>query len=406
MKDLIKTLREQLHITTDDFNVVSDNFYRRLEDGGDLSIIIGESYMAGEWTSKDLLGFFRKIMVVDNYFELLYLTFKNTPMKTTKLLWNILLSDIKLQLSDKLKNNQTIQLAKRVGEQHYDIPDILYEHMLDSNRQYTCAYWKPNTNTLEEAQQDKINLLIDKMQIPKDTKMNILELGCGWGGLAAAISKRYPKCKVEGISISQEQIEFADEKYGSKKLKYNFCDYRDLPNKKKKYDRIIAVGIIEHIGIKNYKELFKICEKVLTDDGIFVLHGITQHRQAKYITGSKKTATTPWIDKYIFPGGYAPTAEQLLYSAQSIGLMYHHVQNLSISYAKTLQEWYNNVVLHWPIIRAANPSFFTQSFYNMWEFYLLCCVISFETKQLQLSQYVFTKQKYKDMYIFTEKENK
>ena len=406
MKELIKTLQEQLHITNEEFNIVNDSFYRRLNDGGDLSIILGESYMAGEWTSNDLLALFRKVMVVDNFYVLFFSTFKNAPMKTTKLLWNILLSDIKLQLSDKLKNNQTIKLAKRVGEQHYDIPDILYEHMLDSNRQYTCAYWKPNTKTLEEAQQDKINLLIDKMQIPKDTKMNILELGCGWGGLAAAISKRYPKCRVEGISISQEQVEFADDKYGSKKLKYNFCDYRDLPNKKKKYDRIIAVGIIEHIGIKNYKELFQICEKVLTDDGIFVLHGITQHRQAKYITGSKKTATTPWIDKYIFPGGYAPTAEQLLYSAQSTGLMYHHVQNLSISYAKTLQAWYNNFVLHWPAIQAANPTFFTQSFYNMWEFYLLCCVISFETKQLQLSQYVFTKKTYKDMYIFTEKENK
>jgi cyclopropane-fatty-acyl-phospholipid synthase len=404
MNDVIKNLKERLKITNEEFNVVNDSFYRRLNDGGDLSIIIGESYMAGEWTSSNLLVFFRKIMVVDNYFELFLFTLKNTPFQTTKLLWNIVFADLKLQLRDTFQNNQTVKLAKRVAEQHYDIPYILYEKMMDSHMQYTCAYWKPGTTTLEEAQQNKINLLIDKLQIPENTKMTILDIGCGWGGLTRAISKRYPKCRVEGITISQEQLDYVDEKYGSKKLKYYYCDYRDLLKKKKKYDRITVVGMIEHVGIKNYKELLQICEKVLTDDGIFVLHSITQHKQAKYITGKNKISTIQWIDKYIFPGGYIPTAEQILYSAESTGLMYHHMQNLSISYVKTLQAWYDNFVLNWKTIQESNPTFFTQKFYNMWEFYLLSCVISFEKKKLQLSQYVFTKRKYNDMYIFTEKE--
>ena len=225
------------------------------------------------------------------------------------------------------------------------------------------------------------------------------------GGLTNAISKRYPKCKLEGISISKEQIHFANEKYAkkNKNLKYYFCDYRDLPNKNKKYDRIISVGMFEHVGVKNYDTFFNICNSILMNDSIFVLHTITSSYVSTYLTGQEKYTNDKWMDTYIFPGSYIPTTEQILSSSQSQNLMYHHIQNLSISYAKTLQEWYNNFTTNWKIIQKSNPEFFTKKFYRMWEFYLLCSMVNFEKKRLQLTQFVFTKTKYNEMYIFSEK---
>jgi cyclopropane-fatty-acyl-phospholipid synthase len=404
MEVFIKTLLSNLNVTKREFKVLSNNFYKRLEKGGDLTLIIGEAYMAGEWRSKDLASFFRKVMTVENYNKHLFSMIITKPMTTIKFLGNIVLDDLLTQAVDILQNNQSIILSKRVGVQHYDIPDILYEYMLDPQRQYTCGYWKPGTKTLEEAQQNKMNLLIDKLQIPDNTVMNILDIGCGWGGLTNAISKRYPHCNVVGITISKEQIKFANDKYGTNKLKYIFCDYRDLPNKRIKYDRIISVGMFEQVGVKNFDTFFNCCESALTDEGIFVLHTITNPTQPTYITGSERNTMNKWIDKYIFPGSCIPTLDSMLPSSDSQGLMYHHIQNLSISYAKTLKEWYNNFKKNWDVIRKSDPVFFTKEFYNMWEFYLISCMVGFEKKQMGLSQIVFTKKMYKGMYIFTEKE--
>ncbi len=394
---LFTTLMQSVGINDNEFKVTNTNFYKRFYGGGDLSLIIGESYMDEEWESNDLENFFRKIMKMNlkNYNKLLFPLFNDYPLETAKLMFKTVNHEVNTYVKDTFKNNQSIKLSKIVGEQHYDIPDILYEYMLDSQRQYTCGYWKSDTNTLEQAQQNKINLLIDKMQIPENTKMNILDIGCGWGGLTDAISNRYPKCRIEGISISKEQIQFANNTYANKNknLKYYYCDYRDLLNKNKKYDRIISVGMFEHVGIKNYNTFFNVCENILTDDGIFVLHTITIPNSGTYLTGQRKYSCNVWMDTYIFPGGSIPMTEDVLSSSQSQRLMYHHIQNLSISYAKTLKEWYNNFTFNWKQIKKTNPEFFTKKFYKMWEFYLLSCMVRFEKKQMQLSQFVFTNKK-------------
>jgi cyclopropane-fatty-acyl-phospholipid synthase len=407
MEDVFEHIMKTLGITKDEFNIVNKNFYKRLVSGDALTLIIGESYMEGEWVSNDLASFLRKVSIVNNYNDVFFTAIKGVPIKT--FLYTIVLiiivcfNDIKTQIMDYLYNGQSIKLSKRVAEQHYDIPDILYNHMLDKQKQYTCAYWKPGTTTLDEAQQNKIDLLIGKLQIPDDTEMSILDIGCGWGGLTNAISKRYPKCNVVGITISKEQIKYANDTYGSDTLKYVFCDYRDLPKQNIKYDRIVSVGMFEHVGLKNYDEFFRICNEVIADEGIFVLHTITRSEKIKYITGCENISIDKWTDKYIFPGAFIPTVETVLSSAIKEKLMYHHIQNLSISYAKTLQQWYNNFVANWDTIKKSNPSFFTEKFYKLWEFYLLSSMVSFELKNLQLSQYVFTKRSYPDMYIFTEK---
>ena len=399
MKEAIDHIFKLLDISKKEFEVVNDNLYRRLENGGDLSMIFGESYMAGEWKTADLAAFLRKVMVKDNYTELLYLSLKETPIQSFRLIWNSVYEELKSEFIEYMRNTQSIELSKRVGEQHYDIPDILYKYMLDSNRQYTCAYWKSGVANLEDAQTQKLKLVIDKLQIPEGAELSIVELGCGWGGLANAISKRYPRCTVTGASISKEQIKYCNDTYGTDKLKYIYCDYRELLTTTKKYDRIVSVGMLEHVGIKNYDNLFKVCNHVLAENGIFVLHNVTRPNNLKYITGHNRYIETAWGDTYIFPGAYIPTLEEVAASFQSQGLMYHHIQNLSISYAKTLEAWYNNFVKHWDTIRKSNEKFFTPSFYRMWEFYLLTSMILFEKKSLQLSQFVLTKKKYDGMYV-------
>jgi cyclopropane-fatty-acyl-phospholipid synthase len=403
MESIVETLFKNINLTENECEILSNNFYKRFEMGWEsLSLIMGESYMAGEWRSQDLESFFRKAMKNGNVNKNIFSAISSNPISSVKILCGVVVNEFRTLNKDNNENNQSIQLSKRVGEQHYDIPDILYEYMLDSQLQYTCGYWKPGTKTLEEAQQNKIKLLIDKLQIPDDVEMNILDIGCGWGGLIGAISKRYPKCKIVGISISKEQIKVANDKYGSENVKYILSDYRDLPNEQK-YDRIISVGMFEHIGAKNYDAFFKCCDNILRDDGIFVLHTITSASQLLNLVGSEKYTCDPWIDKYIFPGGYIPTTESILTSSNREGFMYHHIQNLSISYVKTLKNWYNNFKSNWKKISESNPSFFTQEFYNMWEFYLLCSMVTFELKRNYLTQIVFTKKTYDEMYIFNEK---
>ena len=177
-----------------------------------------------------------------------------------------------------------------------------------------------------------------------------------------------------------------------------------MPNKNKKYDRIISVGMFEAIGVKNYDTFFNIIENILMNDGVFVLHTITSHTLEKYLTGQQRVSTDKWIDTYIFPGGIIPKSEDVIKSSQSQNLMYHHIQNLSVSYAKTLREWYKNFTSNWKTIKKTNPEFFTKKFYRMWEYYLLSCMVAFEEKRIQLTQFVFTKKTYIGMYIFTEKK--
>jgi len=402
MKELFQDMLDYFNVTKSEFRVIDSKFYHRLSNNsGELSLILGESYMAGEWESDDLAEFFRKVLGK----KIPQSTFlKKHPLESSKLFLKLFKYDTKYYINDVLVNNQTIKLSKRVGEQHYDIPDVLYQYMLDSSRQYCCGYWKPGINTLEEAQEAKINIIIDKLQIPDNVEMNILDTGCGWGGLTHVISKRYPLCNIDGISISKEQINYANKKYKSNKLQYFYCDYRDLVKKNKKYDRIVSVGIIEHIGYKNYDTYFNICESVLKKNGIFVVQTMTRPHLPKYILGMNKHYTDAWIDKYIFPGGSITLTELLLTSAHNNRMMYHHVQNLSISYAKTLDAWYNNFTSNWNKIKKTNPVFFTDEFYRMWELYLLSSMVQFEKKNLQLTQFVFTKKIYDGMYVFTEKE--
>lgn len=182
MKEVFEQMLHHLNVNKSEFRVVDSNFYNRLsKDDGNFSLILGESYMAEEWKSDDLASFFRKVIEKNDNNKILPSVFKKSPVETSRVFIKLFKNDTKNYINNILVNNQNINLSKRVGEQHYDVPDILYEYMLDSHRQYTCGYWKPGVKTLEDAQQAKMNLIIDKLQIPDDVEMNILDIGFGWG---------------------------------------------------------------------------------------------------------------------------------------------------------------------------------------------------------------------------------
>ena len=224
--------------------------------------------------------------------------------------------------------------SRKNVEHHYDIGgergEKLYDIFLDkTHRLYSCAYWKNNTKTLEEAQQNKINHIIKKLDIKGGQK--ILEVGCGWGGMAFEIAKQ-KNCEVTGISLSKNQIEYCNRKAKELNLdnqvKFELIDYREA---KGKYDRIFSVGMFEHVGRKFYNTFFKSMNKLLQDDGIFLLHTIG--------VVDKPTAPNKFIQKYIFPGGICPSFSQIINPIEKTGLIVADTETLIRHYDKTLESW-------------------------------------------------------------------
>ena len=267
--------------------------------------------------------------------------------------------------------------SKRDIEHHYDIGgengERLYDIMLDKNhRQYSCAYWKEGTNTLEEAQQNKIDHIIKKLDIKPGQK--ILEVGCGWGGMAFEISKQ-KGCEITGISLSKNQINYCKKK--SKELgldnqvQFQLVDYREL---KGKFDRIYSVGMFEHVGKKFYKTFFKSMNQLLKEDGVFLLHTI----------GSVEAPTAPnkFINKYIFPGGVIPSFSDIINPIQKTGLIVADTETLIRHYDKTLESWLERFMEK----RSAVKDLFGERFVKMWEFYLASCSAAFRYRDLVVFQ--------------------
>ena len=224
--------------------------------------------------------------------------------------------------------------SRKNVEHHYDIGggkgEKLYDIFLDkTHRLYSCAYWKNDTKTLEEAQQNKINHIVKKLDIKEGQK--VLEVGCGWGGMAFEIAKQ-KKCEVTGISLSKNQIEYCKRKAKELNLdnqvKFELIDYREA---KGKYDRIFSVGMFEHVGKKFYNKFFKSMNKLLKDDGIFLLHTIG--------VVDKPTPPNKFINKYIFPGGTCPSFSQIITPIEKTGLIVCDAETLIRHYDKTLESW-------------------------------------------------------------------
>ena len=336
-----------------DIKVKNDNFYRKVLAQGSLGL--GESYMDGWWECDDLDELFFKILKAE-------LEHKIIPLK---LLYMVFKS--------KLLNLQSKKRSSRDVGYHYNLGNILFQNMLDKHMTYSCAYWK-NANTLDQAQEAKLKLICDKIYLKSG--MTLLDVGCGWGSLMKYAAQNYGT-KCTGITLSQDQVELGSKLCEDLPIDIQIKDYRDI---KGEYDRVVSVGMIEHVGSKNYKTFFKIINNCLKDDGLFLLHTIG--------TLNPKTATAdPWTNKYIFPGGELPTAQRIAKAAEGLFVM-EDWHNFGIDYSKTTKAWFENFNRNWEKIKSEN---YDERFYRMWKYFLLSQSGAFRARRNHLWQIVFSK---------------
>ena len=276
-----------------------------------------------------------------------------------------------------LTNFNFIKKSKMNVAHHYDLSDELYDLFLDPKKQYSCAYFKNENDTLEDAQNNKIQHIIKKLNIQPNQK--ILDIGCGWGSLAIDIAKS-TNCEVTGITLSENQFVYcvkkAKELNMENQIKFKLTDYREL---NEKFDRIVSVGMFEHVGRKFYKKFFKQIEKLLTNNGVSLIHTIGSVNPPR--------DPHPWVTKYIFPGGYTPSLSEITTPVEKAGLIVSDIEVLKLHYSHTLRHWKENCIKN----KTQIVKLFDERFFRMWEFYLTGCEIAFKwgdqvVYQLQLTK--------------------
>jgi cyclopropane-fatty-acyl-phospholipid synthase len=319
------------------------------------SLGLGEAYLDGHWDAEQLDEFF-------NHALRAHLDQKLKP-----------LGYILHTLQARLFNLQTTRRAWRVGEMHYDLGNDFYAAMLDPRMTYTCAYWQSGATTLAEAQDAKLELICRKLDLKPG--MRLLDIGCGWGSLMGYAAEHYGVACV-GITISKEQVDWARTRYAGLPLEFRLQDYREIDEQ---FDRIASIGMFEHVGRKNYRTYMKVVHRCLKEDGLFLLHTIGKNEA--------KSATNPWINKYIFPNGDLPAIGQIGDATDCL-FVTEDLHNFSVDYDKTLMAWCANFEAAWPQFQAEKG----ERFYRMWRYYLLSCAGAFRAREVQLWQWVFSKE--------------
>ncbi len=336
-----------------DILVHNEDFYARVLSGGTLAF--GESYMDGWWDCDALDQLAVRLLNVH----------LDKKLKVTNP--SFLLTFLRAYLL----NTQSKGRAYIVGEKHYDIGNDLFSLMLDKRMNYSCAYWR-YAQDLDQAQIDKMDLICRKLHLKPG--MKVLEIGCGWGGFAKYAAENY-EVNVYGITISKEQEQYAKESCKGLDVSFELKDYRKLNTQ---YDRIVSIGMFEHVGYKNYKEYMEVAHRCLKEDGIFLLHTIGRN--------SSTRATEPWINKYIFPNGMTPSAKQISKASEGLFVI-EDWHSFGQDYDKTLMAWHEN--FHNNISKLKDS--YDERFQRMWQYYLLMCAGSFRARRNQLWQLVLTK---------------
>lgn len=344
-----------------DIQVHNPDFYKRVLQEG--SIGLGESYMEGWWDCAALDVLFEKILRA------------KLDEKAPK---NF--RDLARIAGMRLFNLQTRKRAWIVGKEHYDIGNDLFAKMLDPYMQYSCGYWKTATN-LRQAQEAKLKMLCEKLQLQPG--MKLLDIGCGWGGLAEYAAENY-NVHVTGVTISEEQQKMAQDRCTWLDVSIKLMDYRDLESH---FDRIVSVGMFEHVGPKNYDTYFEVVNRCLKPDGMFLLHTI----------GANKSDTNvdPWINKYIFPNGCLPSVKQIA-SASEPYFVVEDWHNIGADYDLTLMAWHQRFNSFWPEIQDN----YSESFKRMFNYYLTSCAGAFRARDIQLWQVLFSRGVEGGMYVY------
>ena len=276
-----------------------------------------------------------------------------------------------------LTNFNFIKKSKMNVSHHYDISDDLYDLFLDTKKQYSCAYFKNENDSLETAQNNKIQHIIKKLNIKPNQK--VLDIGSGWGSLAIDMAK-HMNCEVTGITLSENQLKYSNQKVKEMNLdnqvKFKLMDYREL---KEKFDRVVSVGMFEHVGRKFYKKFFKQIENLLNHDGVALIHTIGSVNPPR--------DPHPWITKYIFPGGYTPSLSEVTTPLEKAGLIVTDIEVLRLHYSHTLRHWKVNCMRN----KKKIIQMFDEKFFRMWEFYLTGCEMAFKWGDQVVYQFQLTK---------------
>lgn len=357
--DVMFETGEEIHIGRDvaKFKVIVNEpiSYKKLLQGTTLAL--GEAYMNGDIEIEgDIEEVLNEIFKCKDSFK--------TDYHALKKLFN---------------NSLSMKNQKEEVCSHYNIGNDFYKLWLDPTLSYSCAYFENGNETLEEAQYKKVHHILNKLNL-KDG-MSLLDIGCGWGFLLIEAAKKY-KIHGVGITLSEEQQRIFSERIKEEGLeeylKVELMDYRELRHAGYQFDRIVSVGMIEHVGRDNYDLFFKCVDNVLKEGGVFLLH---------YISGLKEYPGDPWIRKYIFPGGMIPSLREIISLAADYGYYVLDVESLRRHYVRTLLCWHDGFEKHLPEIE----KMFNERFIRMWRMYLCSCAASFNNGVIDLHQVLFTK---------------
>lgn len=267
---------------------------------------------------------------------------------------------------------------------HYDLSRDLYELFLDQDMQYSCAYWTDPGNSLEQAQLDKKAHIAAKLDLRSGQK--VLDIGCGWGGMALYLHQKFG-VEILGITLSEEQLKVAQERAEKEgvadKVKFELIDYRDLAERDAgQYDRIVSVGMFEHVGTPNFKTFFRSAANLMTDEGVMLLHTIGRM--------GKPGTTDAFTRKYIFPGGYIPALSETVEASEHFRLMATDIETLRLHYALTLREWYKRTVAN----RDRIIALYDERFFRLWTFYLAGATAAFESGSMCNYQIQFSRNRH------------
>jgi cyclopropane-fatty-acyl-phospholipid synthase len=332
-----------------DIQVHDDRLWNRIISQRELGL--AEAYMDGWWDVESIDQFLTKLLEIN--------VLDKVPFS---------ISLVGHAVKSTVLNRQTKAKAAANAKHHYNIGNDLYTRMLDKEMAYSCGYWK-SAKTLDQAQIAKFDLICRKLELKPG--MKLLDIGCGWGGLLRYAAKNYGIIGT-GISPADNQIELARAKNGKLKIEYLQMDYRDLSGK---FDRIVSVGMMEHVGPKNLETFFNKCISLLAPDGMMLHHTIASNET--------KQVTDPFFDRYIFPGGVLPSLAQISKAVEK-KVIIEDVHNFGPDYEKTLLAWYANINKRWREI----PNY-DERFRRMWNYYLLSSAAGFRARHIQLLQVVF-----------------
>jgi len=335
-----------------DIAVHNDRLFQRMRSGGSLGF--GEAYMDGDWDCPALDQLFDRIISA-RLSDQLGLTL---PLAL-------------LMLAARFTNRQSVARSAEVAHTHYDLPLEIHQATYDRRLTASCAYWK-DARTLDQAQENKLDLICRKIGL--ETGHSVFDIGCGWGSFIGFAAEKYG-AHCTGVTVSKEQVAYVKERYAKLPVRPLLADYRAYAGPK--VDRIVSVGMFEHVGSKNYRTYFEFARRLLKEDGIFLLHTIWENERHPVIDA--------WQDKYIFPNGDLPSLGEVTSAVEGLFVV-EDVHNFGVDYDHTLMAWNENFQSH----RASLAPRLGERFCRMWEYYLLQNAAAFRCRHINVGQLVLT----------------